>query len=368
LDQRVRRLGMVAALVGLLVLGAVYGTSQWKDEPGSPGAPLPGGVPVGRSSPDAQVVEAIRRVGPAVVKVSTELAGPADELLAPPLGFKLQGQGSGIVIDDQGHILTNQHVVEDAQTITVQFPDGHSFPAVLLGADPWADLAVLKVEADKLPQAPLGDSDRLVVGQSVIAIGNPVGFDYSVTAGIISALGRDVEIDPARHLFLENMIQTDAAINPGNSGGPLVDLEGRVIGVTTAVVRTLEGVVAEGLGFAVPINHALDLARQIIERGKTLRLGVLGGTLTPEIRDLIAQEFGQEITVSRGAYITQVMPDSPAERAGLRPGDVVVGIDGDQIEAMEELRDAVVAAGFGGQLTLEVARGAQRVKVEVALE
>src|SRR5690606_26549970 len=169
-------------------------------------------------------------------------------------------------------------------------------------------------------------------------------------------------------LFLENMIQTDAAINPGNSGGPLVDLERRVIGVTTAVVRTPEGVVAEGLGFAVPINRALDLARQLIDRAKTLRRGVLGGTLTPEIRDLIAQEFGQEITVSRGAYITQVMPDSPAERAGLRPGDVVVGIDGDQIEAMEELRDAVVAAGFGGQLTLEVARGAQRVKVEVALE
>lgn len=366
MDRRTSRFGMVALLVGLLALGAIYGTSR-TEQNGSP-APVPGGVEVGSSQANSQVVEAIRRVGPSVVKVSTELAGPTEELFAPPLGFKLQGQGSGIVIDDQGHILTNQHVVEDAEAITVQFPDGQSFPAVLLGADPWADLAVLQVEAQGLPQAPLGDSDRVVVGQSVIAIGNPVGFDYSVTAGIVSALGRDVEVDPAQHLFLENMIQTDAAINPGNSGGPLVDMNGKVIGMTTAVVRTLEGVVAEGLGFAVPINQALDLARQIIERGKTLRLGVLGGTLTPEVRDLIVQETGQQIQVSRGAYITEVMPGSPAERAGLQPGDVVVGIDGKELERMEVLRDAVTEAGFGGRLELEVARGDQRVKVEVHLE
>lgn len=367
MEREANRLGIVVVLVGLLALAAVYGTSRSEQNAGSP-APVPGGMEVGGSSAHSQVVEAIRRVGPAVVKVSTELAGPADELFTPPLGFKLQGQGSGIVIDDKGHILTNQHVVQDAKSITVQFPDGKTFPARLLGADPWADLAVLKVDAEGLPHAPLGDSDRVVVGQSVIAIGNPVGFDYSVTAGIISALGRDVEVDPAQHLFLEDMIQTDAAINPGNSGGPLVDLNGRVIGMTTAVVRTLEGVVAEGLGFAVPINQALELAQQIIERGKTLRLGVLGGTLTPELRDLIAQETGQEIEVSRGAYITQVMPGSPAEKAGLQPGDVVVAVDGKDVEGMEFLRDRVNRAGFGGRLELEVARGGQRLKVEVHLE
>ncbi|BAS28994.1 S1C family serine protease [Limnochorda pilosa] len=367
MERRNGRIGILVLAVGILALGVAFASGGPQPGPG-PGAGLPRGLATGAGNDGASVVTAIRRVGPSVVKVSTEVAGGPAGLFTQAPGFRLQGQGSGIVIDDRGHILTNQHVVEGARSITVQLPDGRSYRAHLLGQDPWADLAVLQAEGKDLPRAPIGNSDRLTVGEGVIAIGNPVGFDYSVTAGIISALGRDVEIDPARHLFLESMIQTDAAINPGNSGGPLVDLDGKVVGMTTAVVRQLEGVTAEGLGFAVPINQALHLAGQIIEHGKTLRLGVLGGSLTPEVRKLIEEETGQKLAVDRGAYVTQVAPGSPAERAGMQAGDVVVAADGRSVKRMEDLRQAVVGAGFGGRLRVELLRGTERLQVEVHLE
>ena len=256
-----------------------------------------------------------------------------------------RASGSGVIIDAQGLILTNAHVVENAAEIEVGLSDDRKFKATLVGRDSKTDLAVLRVEAPtgSLPVAELGDSDRLRVGQWAIAIGNPFGLDRTVTAGIISATGR-TRVGVATY---EAFIQTDASINPGNSGGPLLNLQGRVIGINTAIVAS-----GQGIGFAIPINMAREVMGQLISRGRVVRgwLGIVIQDLTPDL----AASFGLPDT--GGVLISDVMKDSPAEAAGMRAGDVIVEFTGAPIKEVIDLQRRVAAVEPGRPTGLTVIR------------
>lgn len=307
------------------------------------------------------VVQVVERMGPVTVKIETV----RDVLVDQFFFYQVQqqkGVGSGVIYREDGYILTNNHVVQDADEIVVRLPQGHSYRGEVVGRDPLSDLAVLKVDAADLPVAVIGDSNALRVGQSVIAIGNPLGQDQTVTTGVISALNRDLLVDPENNRYLEGMIQTDAAINPGNSGGPLLNQNGEVIGINTAIIQQ-----AQGIGFAIPIATATTVADQIIEHGRSLRLGILGGSLTPALAASIREQAGLELAVERGAFITRVLPDTPAAEVGLAQGDVITAVNGEEIAGMRELRDAVQRAGFGGKLNLTYFRGRDQRQVEVTL-
>lgn len=354
--------GLVATVGGLRIRGR-----QARQEPLRP---VPSAIRVAQQgvSPSEQaIVAAVGRVGGSVVKITVTEKVKLDTLFGQVLTEEY-GVGSGVIIDGAGFILTNYHVVRDATEIDVFLPDGRGFRGQVVGKDPLSDLAIIKVEANSLPVAAMGDSAGLRVGQQVIAIGNPFGFDYTVTTGIVSALGRELLLDPTGANPLQNMIQTDAAINPGNSGGPLVNLEGQVIGINTAVVRQVQGFEAQGLGFAIPINDARDITREILRHGRPLRLGILGGSLTPGVARAIRERTGVPLPVDRGAYVTRVLPATPAERSGLRPTDVIVGANGNRIESMEDLTVAVRAAGFGGTLRLQIWRAGKSLELEVVLK
>ena len=217
-------------------------------------------------------IQVVKAVGPAVVKITTREEQLIDDFLLGRFVQETEGIGSGVIFHESGLLLTNSHVVTNAKEIRVWLP-GRPDPYVgrLVGDDPYTDLAVVKIEGKDLPTAPLGDSDKLQVGQTVIAIGNPYGFENSVTRGLVSALGRGLMIEPRSNLQLEGVIQTDASINPGNSGGPLLNLQGEVIGINTAIISE-----AQGIGFAIPINLAKAVAADLIEHGQVVRLGVLG--------------------------------------------------------------------------------------------
>ena len=261
--------------------------------------------------------------------------------------------GSGVIVDPKGYILTNNHVIENADEIIVRLSDSRKFPARLIGHDPKTDLAVLKIEAPApLPTAELGDSDRLRVGQWAIAIGNPFGLDRTVTVGIISATAR-THVGVATY---ENFIQTDASINPGNSGGPLLNLDGRVVGINTAIVAS-----GQGIGFSIPINQARDVMRQLIAQGRVVR-GWLG-IVIQDVSDELAQTFG--VRERQGVLVADVMKGGPAEAAGLRPGDIVVELGGDTIREVPELQRRVAAVAPGETVALTIVRDRQRLPVSV---
>ncbi|NLN19128.1 MAG: trypsin-like serine protease [Firmicutes bacterium] len=321
---------------------------------------------IGEAVVEQALVRAVRSVGDSVVKIAVTESVQIASLFGPVV-TETYGLGSGVIIDSKGHILTNYHVVRDAKQIDVFLPDGRGFPGSVVGTDPQSDLAVIRIEGSDLPVAPLGDSRRLRVGQQVIAIGNPFGFDYSVTTGVISALGRELAVGSSEGPPLQNLIQTDAAINPGNSGGPLVDLSGRVIGINTAVVRQVAGVEAQGLGFSIPITDAMETMQQILRYGRPVRLGAVGGTLTPSLAQAIRRNTGQPLPTEHGAFITRVLPDTPADRAGLQPADVIVAANARQITSMEDLAEAVRTAGFGGTLILRLWRVGELMDMRVHL-
>lgn len=314
-----------------------------------------------RGSWNDPVVIAAQKVGPATVKIETLAKVVIDQFFFQTLEEQ-QGVGSGVIYRDDGYVLTNHHVVAVADQILIRLPDGRSFPAEIVGSDELSDLAVLKIDAQDLPAAKLGDSDEIRVGQPVVAIGNPLGQDNTVTTGVVSAVNRDLLVDPEQNRYLEGMIQTDAAINLGNSGGPLVDINGQVIGINTAIIAQ-----AQGIGFAIPATTAKLVADQIIEHGRPLRLGILGGSLYPALAETIRKETNVQIAVERGAFITRVIQDSPADKARLKPGDIIVAVNGQEIAGMRELRDAVWSTGFGGILQLEYYRGEERQQADVRL-
>lgn len=272
---------------------------------------------------------------------------------------RTQSLGSGVVVDaKQGLVLTNNHVIDKADEITVTLRDGRQLKAELVGTDPDSDVAVIRVEADDLTAVPLGDSEDLRVGDFVVAIGNPFGLGQTVTSGIVSALGRSgLGIEG-----YEDFIQTDASINPGNSGGALVNLRGELIGINTAILSQSGGNI--GIGFAIPINMARDIMTQIVEHGE-VRRGVLGAQaqdLTPDL----ARAFG--IDRKRGAVLTQVVPGSAADKAGLKAGDVVVEINGRPVRNALDVRNSIGLLRVGEQVKLKVLRNGKTVSVNAKVE
>jgi serine protease Do len=298
---------------------------------------------------------------------SNETGGPEDFLRrffggAAPQSrsrrYLERGQGSGFIISRDGYILTNNHVVGNVDRMTVTLQDGRTFTdAKVIGTDPATEVALIKVEGSNFPVLPLGDSDRLEVGDMVMAIGNPFGLSSTVTVGVISAVGRS-NIGIAAY---ENFIQTDAAINPGNSGGPLVDLTGRAIGINTAIVSESGGYM--GIGFAIPINMARTIADQLRRSGKVVRgyLGFYGQDITPEI----ARSLG--LQRPQGTLIAQVERNSPAEKAGLQAGDVILEMNGAPIENYETFRNAIAAMQPGTAIQLLVWRDGQTSERTVTL-
>jgi Do/DeqQ family serine protease len=330
------------------------------------GAPIPelGGAPIQSLAP------VVSRITQGVVGISVRGRVREDNPLLQdpmfrrffnmqqPIERETQATGSGVIVDAaQGYVMTNAHVVENANSIEVTTKDNRRLKAKLVGRDPDTDIAVLQLSANNLTAVPIGDSDRLQVGDFVLAIGNPFGLGQTVTSGIISALGRNPGIEG-----YEDFIQTDASINPGNSGGPLVDLQGRVVGINTAILAPSGGNI--GIGFAVPINMARQVMDQLIRYGeiKRGRIGVAIQDLTPDL----AQALGTRYT--QGAVIARVEPGSPAERAGLRTNDLVVAINGAPMRSGTELRNRVGLSRIGDEVELTVERGGSERNVTVRIE
>ena len=275
-----------------------------------------------------------------------------------PIERETEAAGSGVIVDAaQGYVLTNNHVVENATNIEVTTKDNRQLKARLIGRDPETDIAVLQIAAGGLTSVPMGDSDRLQVGDFVLAVGNPFGLGQTVTSGIVSALGRSPGIEG-----YEDFIQTDASINPGNSGGPLVDLQGRIVGINTAIVAPSGGNV--GIGFAVPINMARQVMDQLISGGeiKRGRIGVAIQDLTPDI----AQALGT--THTQGAVIARVEQGSPADRAGLRTHDLVVAVNGVPIHTGAELKNRVGLSKVGDAVDLTIIRAGSERTVAVRID
>ncbi|MHB1343883.1 MAG: trypsin-like peptidase domain-containing protein [Thermoleophilia bacterium] len=275
---------------------------------------------------------------------------PDDHPAIPP-EFEQTSEGSGVIISADGYILTNRHVIDGAEKIEVTLFDGRSFMGTVIGSDARDDLALVKVEPDTdLPVAPLGDSDEIRAGEWVMALGNPLGFEYSVTVGVVSGVGRAL---PSTNF--SNFIQTDAAIYPGNSGGPLFDLAGEVIGINTAVIPDTN------LGFAVPINAAKEILPQLLEKGRVVR-GYLGVTIQPvDVMPSVPEG------VTEGAGVVDVHPGAPAAAAGLQAGDVIVAFDGKPVDSPQGLTAFVTATSPGSRVSVSVARGSERLELSVVV-
>ena len=318
-------------------------------------APPPQILPDGRNL----IVDAVEKVGPAVVRIDTvkRVVNPLGGILGRgPAIQQQQGQGSGFITRSDGVLLTNAHVVEGASEVGVTLPDGRSFTGKVLGADPLTDVAVVKVVAEKLPVAPLGDSGKVRPGQWAIAIGNPLGLDNTVTAGIISAVQRTNAVGEGQRV---PYIQTDAAVNPGNSGGPLIDDRGQVIGINTAI-RQAPGA---GLSFAIPINTASQIAAQILERGYASQpyIGVRLQALTPQLaREINAATDECRVPEVNGVVVVDVVRGSPADKGGLRPCDLIESIDGRAVKNPSEVQLAVDRGRVNQPLQMEVRRGGSR--------
>lgn len=295
------------------------------------------------------VTGVVEKVGPAVVSI-----GIKKQMRHNQFG---EGEGSGVIITPDGFILTNNHVVEDADLLEVHLTDGSHYPARIVGTDPATDLAVVRVSADsQLPTAILGNSDKLRVGQLAIAIGNPLGFQSTVSTGVISALGRSLRGQQGR--LIENVIQTDVSLNPGNSGGPLVDSRGRVIGINSAMIYR-----AQGISFAIPVNTATWVVSEILTKGRVRRayLG-LSGQVRPISRraqryfELANDSVVEAVSVERGG---------PAYRGGLRAGDQIVALDGKPIGNVDDIHRLLTGHPGGTPVNLTVLRGRQRLELPV---
>jgi serine protease Do len=267
----------------------------------------------------------------------------------------MKGRGSGFIVSDDGQIITNNHVVEDADKITVTLSDGRTFDAEVLGKDPTFDLAVIKIEASDLPTLKLGDSDKLKVGEWVVAIGNPFGLEHTVTAGVLSAKNRSIH---AGQVNFDGFLQTDAAINPGNSGGPLLNLEGEVVGINSAIIPY-----AQGIGFAIPVNMAKEVVDDLIEFGKVNR-GWLGVYIQP-ISEEFANAYG--LKSKDGAVVSDVVPGSPAEKSGIHRGDVLVELNGEKIEKPSQFVSMVRQSMAGEEVKIGLIRQGKKMEMSVLL-
>ena len=298
------------------------------------------------------VVNAAESVSPSVAFIEVSKIRHAQGSAAP-------GSGSGFVFTPDGFILTNSHVVQSADKVAVTLSDGRRFDATVVGHDASTDIAVIRISAAGLIAAPLGDSEKIRVGQLAIAIGNPFGFQYSVTAGVVSALGRSLRSESGR--LIDNIIQTDAALNPGNSGGPLVNSNGEVIGINTAVILP-----AQGLCFAVAINTAKFIAGHLIKHGRIRRayLGVGGQNVT--IPRLVVR--AQQLKLETGVLVISVEKQSPAEQAGLTEGDVIIALDHSSVRSVDDLHKLLTEARIGSGCELTLLRRSQKISLTVVAQ
>jgi len=314
-------------------------------------------------------IEVAEKVTPAIVQISvvSERENPHKEFFFFPFDNNMpkeqQGSGSGIIISDDGYILTNNHVVEKAKSVTVGLSDKRSFSAKVIGTDPLTDLAVIKIEAGNLTTAYLGDSENIKVGQWVMAIGNPLSLSSTVTAGIISAIGRG-QLGLIQDSYgVENFIQTDAVINPGNSGGALVDLSGAVVGVNTAIATRGTGSYI-GYGFAIPINLAKNVAKEIIAYGKVNR-GYIGVNIG-EVDNAIAKSVG--LDKPRGIIIQGIVEDGAASKTDLKEGDIILSVDGKEVNQPNELQSYIASKSAGTTISLKIFRDGKEVERKVTLK
>jgi S1-C subfamily serine protease len=313
------------------------------------------------------ITSVVEQVGPAVVRINTSRTTQDNTDLfsffygqVPNSGSQVQqGTGSGFIISAKGQIITNAHVVQGADKVTVTLKDGRTFQGKVLGLDTVTDVAVVKIDGDSLPTATLGNSEQLKPGEAAIAIGNPLGLDNTVTAGIISATGRSSSQvgDSSKRV---NYIQTDAAINPGNSGGPLLNASGQVIGMNTAILKN-----AQGLGFAIPINQVQRIANELATKGKVDHpfLGVEMTNVTEKMRQRLKQSM--KMDVDKGALIMRVQRNSPAEQGGVKSGDVIVAINGKTVETSADVQNEVEKVQVGVETTLSVRRNGQSMELKV---
>jgi serine protease Do len=348
------------ALAGTLAVGVVIPHAGFGREGRVWTERAPGGAPVA-TTPAPAWVDIARTVRPAVVNVSTRglrESGRGEDLMREFPGRaprrSVRGLGSGFVINADGYVVTNNHVVAGASDIRVKLADGREVPGKVVGGDPKTDLALLKIEATGLPVIPLGDSARLEVGEPVMAVGNPFGLEQTVTTGIVSATGRSIGAGP-----YDDFIQTDASINPGNSGGPLVNARGEAVGVNTAIASGTGGSV--GIGFAIPTNLVKPVVAQLAESGRVTRAW-LGVSIQPLTREL-ATSFGLPDTA--GALVSSVMDNSPAARVGLRQGDVITKYDGRPVARGTDLPRAVAETPVGREVPIEVMRDGKRLELTV---
>lgn len=335
-------------------------------------AALPMTDPSGQQLPS--LANMLEKVNPAVVNIATfstrQVYNPLlsdpffrrffnipDEQAQPQQQRRQGSAGSGVIVDaDKGTIVTNYHVIKGADEIEVSLVDGRTFDATLVGADPEVDIAVLKIEADKLTALPLSDSDRLRVGDFVVAIGNPFGLGQTITTGVVSALGRTgLGIEG-----YENFIQTDASINPGNSGGALVNLSGELVGINTAIIAPGGGNV--GIGFAIPVNMMRNVAEQILDDGQVTRgqIGIRIQDVTPELQQAFDLDNGQQ-----GVLVTDVVKDSPADKAGLKAGDLILSVDGRPTPNSGQLRHRIAFTNVGEKVELKLLRDGKPLTLKV---
>lgn len=370
-----------ATYLSLMLVGAVATLLGTQLVPGEAVSPQPtlAQLPVGLPSATGTnfIAAAVQKTGPAVVRIdsSRTVRSQVPRIFNDPFfrqffGSRIpeqpstrveRGTGSGFIINASGLVLTNAHVVNEADTVTVTLKDGRNFSGKVLGQDPLTDVAVIKIQANNLPAVTVGNSEQLRPGEWAIAIGNPLGLDNTVTAGIISATGRssgDVGVPDKRVGF----IQTDAAINPGNSGGPLLNQQGQVIGMNTAIIGG-----AQGLGFAIPINTAQRIADQLIDKGRVDHpyLGIQMVNLTPTLKEEINRNSEIRVQEDRGVLIGGVAPNSPAAQAGIRPGDVIQKVGGRSVTKADEVQEAVENSQVGGNLEVEISRNGQRLTISV---
>ena len=358
-------------IIGFLLGGITYYFINKAEVPSSAPAPLTLRAPAYIEEATKAFPDIVRAVSPAVVNISSTKVvrrqpSPFDEFFDFLYPFpndrskrwRQQSLGSGVIISPEGYIITNNHVVEQADDIRVTLIDEKSFKAKIIGSDPKTDIAVIKIDAKGLPTIPWGNSDRLQVGEFVLAIGNPFGLNHTVTMGIISAVGRvDMGITD-----YENFIQTDAAINPGNSGGPLVNIKGELIGINTAIFSKTGGYL--GIGFTVPSNMVRIVMDQLIKEGKVTRgwIGVVIQDITPGL----AQKFGLE--VSEGALISNVVRGGPAYKAGIMRGDIILGFSGKRVKNAATLRNLVAQSKVDSQIEIMVLRQNKEVTIKATIQ
>lgn len=299
---------------------------------------------------EKEVTDAVQKIEESIVIVSSMRLERRFFGVVP-----LEGQGSGIILDKRGLIVTNSHVIDGANQVHVGLKDGRTFTGEVVGADPATDVAVIRVEAADLPAAELGDSESLKVGQFVLAIGNALALPGgpTVSLGVLSAKGRPL---PGTDFIFEGLLQTDAAVNPGNSGGPLASLDGNVIGITTMMIPY-----AQGMGFAIPINTVKKIAQEIVENGQVSRrwIGISG----IDVSSQLARRYG--LQAESGFLVAEVVPQSPADSAGLKTGDVIVGADGEEVKHTKDLLFAISKVEQGGSINLSVDRMGKKGELEV---